>query len=82
MAETGIGIDAVSIKFRYTKPYKSPKLLGYIPAPKCPEFCGLALVYECPECYTKYWTHYCWVGLDKEMLSDEAISLLEHSECK
>ncbi len=58
-------------------PGKMPKLIGYIPAPFNMDFCGLALVYECQECFMKYWTHYDWNPISRDKLSNEALECLD-----
>ena len=78
MAESGL--DAGATGWKCNPGYKRPKLLGYIPAPLHADFCALAIVYECPECFTKYWTHNVWVGIDKEQLSKAALELLGPNE--
>ena len=75
LAISGMPSNAIA---RNIQPGKKPTLLGYIPTPYHAEFCGLAIVYECPECHTKWWTHYDWVRIDRNLLSPAALECLEN----
>lgn len=52
-------------------------IIGWEPSPQSEDFCPIALVCVCKECGESWWTHYDWIPLGEEYLSNEAIELLK-----
>jgi len=52
------------------------EIIGWIPTPFKEHVSPVSIVGQCARCHTKWWTHYCWIPVPLELLSDGARELL------
>lgn len=58
----------------------SAEVLGWQPAELKEWHCPVAIVCECPTCFTKWWTHWVWIPVPHEMLPETAVERLKAME--
>lgn len=55
-------------------------VIGWMPTPLHSTYCPIALVCECPTCFTKWWTHYSNIPIPCDYLPAHVVRLIERTK--